>query len=84
MQEYTVRDDKGRMIARLAGVAAERVLDSVPGYWRTYKTKDVSRYQGSVKRTVCYEVTEDSKWGIDNRYGGVQLYLWKGTIIIKD
>ena len=77
METYTVRTADGVMIATLAGQPAENIFKNVKGEWRTYKSDQK-------KRTVCYEVKEDSVWGNESQYGEFKMYLWEGTIIIKD
>lgn len=77
METYTIRTKEGLMIATIAGQPVENIFKNVKGEWRTYKSDQQ-------KRTVCYEVEEDSVWGNDSPYGKFKVFLWKGTLIIKD
>ena len=77
MKQYTVRDEKGVMVAAIGEQVLSRMLLNVNGVWRPYKTK-----QGDDTR--CYEVTEDCTFGLGNGDSVFRLYLWKGTIIVED
>lgn len=76
MRSYTIRYN-GTMIAKIFGSPANKMLHEVEGFWRGYQpTND--------KRSRCFEITEDTKFGIDHNGNGLQVYLWKGTLIIED
>ena len=77
METYTVRDKDGVMIMKLIGSPAENIFKNIDGEWRTYQIKDD-------KRTVCYEIKRDSVWEQTFSSGAFSLFLWKGTILIKD
>ncbi len=77
METYTVRDENGKMIMQLTGSPAENIIKNIDGEWRTYQPKDG-------ERTVCYEIKRDSVWEQTFYSGAFKIYLWKGTILIKD
>lgn len=74
---YTVRNSDGKLFARLVGAPAENIFANIEGEWRTYQPK-------GGKRTVAYEITRDAYWGSEARNGAFELYLFEGTLIIKD
>ena len=77
METYSVRSKEGALIARIVGAPAEDIFKILDGEWRTYDPEDD-------KRTVCYEIERDSVWESSTYHGAFQIFLWAGTIIIKD
>jgi len=76
MKTYTIRHN-GTMIASVSGRPANKILQSLEGFWREYKSKNA-------EPTRCFEITEDTKYGIEHNGDGLAVYLWEGTLIIED
>ena len=76
-QSYLIRTAAGTLVARATCSRSDKLLNQLAGHCRTYT-------EVGEQPTVCYEVTEDTKWGLDYNNGGFSIYLFKGCKIIKD
>jgi len=76
-ETYTIRDTNGVMIMEIVGVIPVQMFTQLDGEWRVYQTT-------GKKRTVCFELLSDAVWTQETRTGAFNMYLWKGTKIIKN
>lgn len=74
---YTIRDAQGTLLMRIVGKSVQDMFTKLKGVWRTCQEK-------GEKRTVCYELSQDRVWTSETPHGAFQMYLWKGTKIIKE
>lgn len=70
---YTLRNDKGVMIAKMNDECVAALALYVPGQWRPYNS-------GPTGQIRCFEITEarsfEASWGC--------LFLWEGYVLIED
>jgi hypothetical protein len=71
-KNYTLRDERGVMKARLPEAFVARLALDGHGEWRPYQAKG-----GPKTRAFC--ISTDLTWGTT-----VVLYLWKGDKIIEE
>ena len=71
---YIVRTSEGIMIAKVNTIIAGRIFSKVKGHWRPYQRE-------GGEKTQCFEITEDSVFGIKNE---MSLYLWQGFKILEE
>jgi hypothetical protein len=74
---YTIRNAQGTLLMRIVGKSVQNMFTKLKGDWRTYQEE-------GMKRTVCYELSQDSVWESETPHGAFRMYLWKGTKIIKE
>jgi hypothetical protein len=74
---YTIRNAQGTLLMRIVGKSVQDMFTKLKGEWRTYQEE-------GEKRTVCYELSQDSVWESETPHGAFRMYLWKGTKIIKE
>lgn len=70
---YTIRDEKGMMIANVDNEVAAKIIGSARGFFRPYRTQDKPE-------VTVFEITEDLVFGL----ASFKLYLWAKTKLIPD
>jgi hypothetical protein len=71
---YVLRDEKGIMRMELSASVAKRMMDSCPGYFRPYHSKNKN------KPVTAFQFTEDMVADLPVDSG--KIYFWSGDILI--